>query len=97
VVIFRNWFFNVNMLLFTLEYIYFRNQADNSNLELIPFNPRHTILHISILLGGFIQLALAPRLDLENEWVSALIIVPFLLLKILIDKPLLLAQARLLN
>lgn len=87
VLMFRNWYFNINMLLFLAEYIYFRKQADNTGLEIYPFNRRHIILHVSIILGAVIQLAIAPKLDIDNRWASALVILPFMLLKIWIDKP----------
>jgi hypothetical protein len=87
VLMFRNWYFNANMLLFLAEYIYFRSRADNTDLQMPLFSRRHIILHISIILGAFVQLAIAPKLNLENQWVSALTILPFLVLKIWIDRP----------
>lgn len=88
VLIFRNWYFNANMLLFLAEYIYFRSKSDNTNLQMPLFSRRHIILHISIIIGGFMQLVVVPSFNLENNiWASALVIVPFLLLKIWIDKP----------
>lgn len=86
VLMFRNWYFNTNLMLFLAQYIYFRNQADNTQLQMPLFSRRHIILHISIILGALIQLAIAPNFDLENRWVSALVILPFLLLKIVLDK-----------
>lgn len=87
VLMFRNWYFNTNLLLFFAEYIYFRNRADNSLLQMPLFSKRHIILHISIIIGALIQLSLVPRFNLENNmWASALVILPFLLLKILLDK-----------
>ncbi len=87
VLMFRNGYFNVNMIVFLIAYIYFRNRADNTNLQMPLFSRRHIILHISIILGAVVQLAIAPKLNLENQWVSALTILPFLLLKIWIDRP----------
>lgn len=87
VLMFRNWYFNVNILLFLVEYIYFRKQTDNTALQLHIFNRRHIILHISIILGALIQLAIVPRLGIESKWVSALVVLPFMLLKLWIDKP----------
>ncbi|MCB0539025.1 MAG: hypothetical protein KDE33_16045 [Bacteroidetes bacterium] len=86
VLMFRNWYFNANIILFLAQYIYFRNQADNTNLQMPLFSRRHIILHISIILGAFIQLAIVPYFNLENMWVSALVILPFLLLKIFLDR-----------
>lgn len=88
VLMFRNWYFNANMLLFLAEYIYFRSKSDNTNLQMPLFSKRHIILHISIIIGGFMQLVVVPRFNLDkNIWASALVIVPFLLLKMWIDKP----------
>ena len=88
VLMFRNWYFNANMLLFLAEYIYFRSKSDKTNLQMPLFSRRHIILHISIIIGGFMQLVVVPSFKLENNiWASALVIVPFLLLKIWIDKP----------
>lgn len=87
VLLFRNWYFNINLFLFLVEYIYFRTQTDNTKLKIYPFNPRHIILHISIILGAVIQLGVVPRLEIESKWTSALVILPFMLLKLWIDKP----------
>ncbi len=87
VLMFRNWLFNINLLLFSAEYIYLRANADNRNLQLVIFNRRHIILHISILLGAFIQLVIVPAYPFENRWESALVILPFLLLKCFLDRP----------
>lgn len=86
VLMFRNWYFNANVILFLAEYIYFRSQNDNTELQMPLFSRSHIILHISIILGALIQLALAPKFNLDNPWTSALTIVPFLILKILVDK-----------
>lgn len=87
VFMFKNWFFNINILVFAAEYLYFRSRADNSELEVFPFNRRHIILHVSIILGAVLQMIVTPRLDINNQWASALVIMPFMLLKIWIDKP----------
>jgi len=87
VLTFRNWYFNINMLLFLAEYIYFRFKSGNTGVELHLFNRRHIVLHISIILGAVVQLAVVPRLDIDNRQASALVILPFVLLKVLLDKP----------
>ena len=87
VLMFRNWYFNINMFLFLGQYIYFRNQSNNSQLQMPLFSKRHIILHISIILGALMQLAIVPRLNIENRvWISALVILPFMLLKIFLDR-----------
>ncbi|MFB2120559.1 DUF6498-containing protein [Parapedobacter sp. 2B3] len=87
VIMFRNWYFNINMILFLAQYIYFRKQTDNTNLQMPLFSRRHIILHVSIILGALIQLAIVPRFNLENTWASTWVILPFLLLKIFIERP----------
>lgn len=86
VLMFHNWYFNINILLFLAEYIYFRVKIKDSALQLYIFNRRHIVLHISIILGAFIQLAIAPNFNINNILTSALVIVPFLLLKTLLDE-----------
>lgn len=87
VLVFQNTFFNLNIILFLTEYIYYRQQSDTKKISLTMFNKRHIILHISIILGAILQLVIVPKFDMEKSWASALIILPFLLLKLLIDKP----------
>ncbi len=86
VLMFWNWFFNINIILFLIEYIYFRKQNNSEALRMELFNRRHIILHISIILGAMMQLAIVPHFNINNEWTSALVILPFLLLKIFINK-----------
>jgi hypothetical protein len=87
VVIFRNWYFNSNLFIFLLQYIYYRKSVDNTTLKMPMFSGRHLILHISIIMGAIIKMIIAPRLNLEVSWTSVLVLVPFLLLKLLLDKP----------
>lgn len=85
VLVFRNVYFNANILFFLAEYIYYRSKADNTGLQLHIFNRRHIILHISIIVGAFIQLAFIPNYNIDNTWGSILVVLPFLLLKIFLD------------
>jgi hypothetical protein len=87
VLTFRNTFFNLNISLFLLEYIYFRRQSQNIDIPLQIFNRRHIILHLSIILGALLQLVVAPKLNIDSVLASAFIILPFLLLKWWIEKP----------
>lgn len=91
VFLFRNWFFNINIILFAIEYIYYRKNTNNEVLSIKSFNPRHIILHVSIILGGIISMFLKNRLNLDISWVNTLTVIPFLLLKIFFykayDKP----------
>lgn len=84
VLFFKNWYFNVNILLFLAEYIYFRAQTDNSKLQV--FNQRHIILHVSIILGGVMFMVVLPKINITSEWISLAVIAPFLLLKIMLGR-----------
>jgi hypothetical protein len=81
VVLFRNWTFNLNLILFFVGYIFYGrfNPGDFQNIH--AFNPRHILLHISIIMGALIQMMLVPRLEILPPWDSILIISPFLFLK----------------
>lgn len=82
----RNWYFNFTVIIFILEYIFYRLNTDNTALQILPFNRRQIILHVSIILGAIIQLMLIPRFQIQSNWGMALIILPFLLLKLFLDK-----------
>lgn len=87
VLLFRNWYFNINLLLFLTEYIVFRYNADNSRITLPLFSRRHIVLHISIIMGAIIQLVIIPNFNFKNNrWTFAIVILPFLLLKFFLDK-----------
>lgn len=86
ILMFRNVYFNVNILLFLAEYVYFRSKRDSEGLQFYVFNRRHIILHISIIVGTFIQLAFTPNYTIDSTWKSVLVVLPFLLLKIFLDK-----------
>ena len=84
---FRNWYFNINLILFSIQYIIYRYQSQKTEIAITVFNKRHIILHLSIILGAVIQMILVPRLPIDqNIWTSVLVIVPFLLLKIFLDR-----------
>ncbi|HNS41896.1 MAG TPA: DUF6498-containing protein [Taishania sp.] len=85
VFVFKNWYFNSTLILFFIEYLYFRTQVDNSNLKIEIFNKRHIILHISIIAGAIIQMILLPKLNIDNQWGNALVVLPFLLLKLFLN------------
>lgn len=86
VLTFHNLYFNITILVFLAQYIYFRSKTNNAGLQLHIFNFRHIILHISIILGALIQLAIVPKLHIETKWTAALVILPFLLLKLFFDR-----------
>lgn len=87
VLFFRNVFFDLNIALFAIEYFFYvKNNADYKP-RVAPFNSRHVILHVSIIIGAFIQMFLLVKLEVEGTLGSALVAVPFLLLKYFFDRP----------
>lgn len=82
----RNWYFNFSAIIFILEYIFYRLHTDNTELQILPFNKRQIILHISIILGAVIHFLIIPRFQIQSNWGMGLIILPFLLLKLFLDK-----------
>jgi len=63
---FQNWYFNIYILLFFVEYVIMRIRYPNEDIEVVPFNYRHIIIHVSIILGAFIQMSFVMRLNLES-------------------------------
>ena len=82
VFVMKNWYFNLTLILFFVEYAMYRYFENKKDLEIQIFNRRHIILHISIILGALIQMVLLPKLDIENNWKNVAVVIPFLLLKI---------------
>jgi hypothetical protein len=92
---FRNLYFNINILVFAAQYYLYRRNPDSDTIDqnlpgMSLFNRNHIILHISIIFGGLLQMAVVKRypeyFSGDVLWGSALVISPFLLLKILIDR-----------
>lgn len=85
VLFFQNWFFNLNLLFVLLERIYLHNTRQPLNIYFDAFNPNAIVLHISIIVGAVLMFFVVreyPKIFTpENRWGSALIALPFLLLK----------------
>lgn len=88
--LFRNLYFNINILLFTAQYIFYRKTVGSKGLNLAIFNRNHIILHVSIIVGALIQLSVVKRYPQyfagDKLWGSALVVLPFLLLKVIFGK-----------
>lgn len=82
VFVMKNFYFNLTLALFLLEYIIYRYFENRKDLEIQIFNRRHIILHISIILGAVLQMAILPKLQIEDNWKNVWVVIPFLLLKI---------------
>ena len=85
--LFRNWYFNSSLLLFAIQHLIYRFSLKNKEVSIVVFNRRHIILHLSILLGAVVQHFLVPKLPIDqNAWMSVFVILPFLLLKLFLDR-----------
>ena len=86
VLVFQNWFFNINLLYVVLERIYLHKTSQPVQLYFGAFNPNTFVLHISIIIGGVLMFFVVKKYPAiftpENRWGSALIALPFLLLKL---------------
>jgi len=81
----RNPGFDLNIILFAMQYAHYRKQIGNKNLQIALFDRGHLILHISIILGAIIQMQFVRKhpgyFSGHELWGSALVVLPFLLLK----------------
>ncbi|MFY7840571.1 MAG: hypothetical protein ACOVP7_09870 [Lacibacter sp.] len=85
VLLFKNFFFNGNLLFVVLQRLYMHWQQQPVKIEYGGFTPNILILHIAIIFGGILQMFVVKRYtDIftpDNLWGSALLLLPFLLLK----------------
>lgn len=86
VIFFKNWFFNGNLIFFTITYSVNRYYDKNEKIETHLFNPRQIILHVSIILGAIIQFFIVNKFNLDSFWGSLAVITPFLILKAFLDR-----------
>lgn len=85
VLVFHNWFFNINLIFVLLERLYLHKTQQPLQIYFGAFNPNTIVLHISIIVGAvlmfFVVREYPETFTPENRWGSALIALPFLLLK----------------
>lgn len=85
VLLFHNWFFNINLIFVLLERLYLHKTQQPLQIYFEAFNPNTIVLHISIIVGAVLMFFLVREypdtFTPENRWGSALIALPFLLLK----------------
>ncbi len=85
VLVFHNWFFNLNLIFVLFERIYLHKTRQPLQIYFGAFNPNTIVLHISIIVGGVVMFFVVKEypniFTPENRWGSALIALPFLLLK----------------
>jgi len=86
VLLFKNWFFNLNLLYILVITILKYRQLNESKTYFGAFSNNMIILHVSIILGGFMMFFVVKNFPdfftPENLLGSVLIISPFLLLKL---------------
>lgn len=86
---FQNWFFNLNLIYFVIERIYLHKTNQKLEVSFGGFTPNMIILHISIVMGGcllfFVVKKFPDTFTPENLWGSVVIVLPFLLLKFLMQ------------
>ena len=87
ILFFKNWFFNVNLLLMLLGRLALHYTKQPVKLWFGPFTPDMIILHISIIAGGLLLFFVVRRyphtFSPANLWGSVIIILPFLVIKML--------------
>lgn len=85
VLVFHNWFFNLNLIFVLFERIYLHKTRQPLQIYFGAFNPNTIVLHISIIVGAVLMFFVVKEypniFTPENRWGSALIALPFLLLK----------------
>lgn len=79
--VFKNWFFNLNLVAFAFAYSRYRWEAKQDNLVLAAFNKRHIILHVSIILGAIIHSFIVEKHKIASAYSYFLVLLPFFLLK----------------
>ncbi|SKA20583.1 hypothetical protein [Sediminibacterium ginsengisoli] len=86
ILLLRNTYFNINMVLFGVQYYLYLRYNGLNHADIKAFNRSHLILHISIVIAGVIQMAVVKQYPAyfsgKELWGSALVVLPFLLLKI---------------
>ena len=90
VLFFQNCFFNIKLIFVLVERIYLHRKQEPLTIYFGAFNPNMIVLHVSIIVGGVILFFLVRQYPAtftpENTWGSVLIVLPFLFLKILVQK-----------
>ena len=90
ILMFKNWFFNANLLFILIERIYLHYSKPAIGVSNGHFTANMLVLHISIVLGGLIMFFIVKRypetFTPQNLWGSVIVVLPFLLLKAFILK-----------
>lgn len=90
VLLFRNWFFNLNLIYILIHQINQRRQI----LGVMPiegaFTPNMIVLHVSIIMGAILHFFVAKKFPSiftpDNLWGAVIMILPFFLLRFFIQR-----------
>lgn len=89
ILFFKNWFFNSNLLFVILERIFLHINHSSLRVSFGHFTPNMIVLHFSIILGGILMFFLIKNhpetFTADNLWGSIIIILPFVLLRRVIE------------
>lgn len=89
ILMFKNWFFNINLLFVLAERIYLHLTKQPIQIGFGGFTINMLVLHISIVIGGLLMFLVVKNypdvFTPENIWGSVIIILPFMLLRILVS------------
>lgn len=90
VLFFQNWFFNGNLIFILIERVFLHKTQQPIRIYLGAFSLNAIVLHISIIVGGVVMFFVVKNypetFTPENRWGSLLIVLPFLFLKMLMQK-----------
>lgn len=88
VLFFKNWFFNVNLMLVLVERVFLHITKQPIQISFGGFTANMAVLHVSIIIGAFLTFFVVQKYPTiftpDNLWGSVVIITPFLLLKLLL-------------
>lgn len=88
ILFFRNWFFNINLLMVFLQRIYLHKTKQEVAISSGNFTANMIVLHVSIVLGAGLMFGVVDRypdtFTPDNLWASVLIILPFILVRALV-------------
>lgn len=89
ILLFKNWYFNLNLIYLIIERVLIHQSKQKLEIYSGIFTPNMIVLHISIILGALILFFVVKKypdtFTPSNLWGSLLIILPFLLLRIVMQ------------
>ena len=88
ILFFQNWFFNINLVIVTIERVLSHKTKQPVLVNFDIFTPNMLILHASIILGDLVMFFVVRNFPdtftPSNLWGSVIIVFPFLLLRSLV-------------